>query len=164
MAYVDLRERRGEERRREVGRSSWRGVIEAPYFLLVVGVVLVLPAAVASYTALVWAPPELWVALMYWIPPAALLLWAARRFRRPRGRRVMESFGAEKTLLLAIRDAGGEITPVGAALATPLSVDEAEGILLRLANDGHLRVESHDGTLYYVLPGKLPLAGPLGRQ
>ncbi len=67
-------------------------------------------------------------------------------------------------MLLATRDAGGAITAVGAALETPLTVDEAEGILVRLANDGHLRVESHDGALYYVLPVDLPPSGPLGRQ
>ncbi len=159
MAYADPRGRRGEKRRREAGR----GLIRDPYVLLVAGLVLAIPAVAASYAALVSAPPDSWVALVYWIPPATLLVWAAQRFRRPRGRRVAASVGAEKSLLLAIRDAGGEITPVRAALETPLTVDEADWMLSRLANDGHLRVESHDGTLYYVLPGKLPPSGPLGR-
>ena len=55
---------------------------------------------------------------------------------------------------MAIRDAGGSITPVGAALETSLTVDEAEEILTRLANRGHLLVESRDGTLSYALPGR----------
>ena len=162
MAYVDLRRRRDEERRQEA-RRSWRRVIEDPYVLLLAGLILAVPAVAASYTALVQAPPDSWVALAYWLPPAVLLLWSARRFGRPRGRRGAPNFGAEKSLLLAIRDAGGAITPVSAALETPLTVDEAEGMLSRLANDGHLRVEGHDGTLYYILPDKLPPSGPLGR-
>ena len=162
MAYVDLRERRGEERHREA-RASWREVTDDPYFLLVAGLVLVVPAVAAFYTALVREPAGFLVALACWLPAAALVFWAARRLRRPRGRRGASDFGAEKSLLLANRDSGGAITPVGAALETPLTVDEAEGMLLRLANDGHLRVESHDGTLYYVLPAGLPPSGPLGR-
>ncbi len=158
MAYVDLRERRGEERRREGGRSS-RGTVGTLYFSLVVGLILILPASVAFYSALSKTPPSFWLALASWLPPAALLFWAAWRSR---GRRGASGFGAEKSLLLALRDAGGAITPVRAALETPLTVDEAEGMLLRLANEGHLRVESHDGALYYVLPADPPPAGPLG--
>lgn len=36
-------------------------------------------------------------------------------------------------------------------------------MLSRLASAGHLRVEIHEGTVYYVLPDKLPPPGPLGR-
>jgi hypothetical protein len=53
---------------------------------------------------------------------------------------------------MVLRDAGG-VTPVQAALETPLTVDEAEEILSRLTNRGHLHVESHNGTLFYLLPG-----------
>ena len=162
MAYVDLRRRRDEERRREA-RRSWRRVVEDPYVLLLAGLILAVPAVAASYTALVQAPPDSWVALAYWFPPAMLVYLASRRFEGPRRRRGAPDFGAEKLLLLAIRDAGGAITPVSAALETSLTVDEADGMLSRLANDGHLRVEGHDGTLYYVLPHKLPPPGPLGR-
>ena len=65
-------------------------------------------------------------------------------------------------LLLVMRDAGGAIAPSTVALENPLSVDEADGMLSKLANGGHLRVESHDGTPYYVLPSP-PRPGPLGR-
>ena len=160
MVYVDLRERRDDERRRGAGRSP-RGIIENPYALLVAGTVLATLAA-ASY-ALAWGPNPLPELVLSCLPAAVLLFWAGRGLRWPRGRHAGNGFGAEKLVLLAIRDAGGAITPVGAALETPLTVDEAEGVLLRLAHDGHLGVESHDGTLYYVLPRKLPPAGPLGR-
>ena len=135
----------------------------APYVLLVAGLLLAIPAVAASYTALLQNSPNSWVALAYWFPPTALLLWAARRFKWPRRRRRQRSdFGAEKLSLLAMRDAGDTITPATVALETPLTVDEADGMLTKLANDGHLRVEGHDGALYYVLPSP-PRPGPLGR-
>ena len=162
MAYVDLRERRNEERRREAGRSGW-GTIGGPHVLLVAGLVLAIPAVAASYTALFRNSPDSWVALAYWLVPAALLLWAARHFRRPRRMHSPSDFGAEKLLLLAIRDAGGAITLVTAAFETPLTVDEADAMLSKLANDRHLGVESYNGALYYVLPSP-PRPGPLGRR
>ena len=62
--------------------------------------------------------------------------------------------GSEKQLLMAIQAADGAITPIEAALETSLTVDEAEEILTRFADRGHLRVESQDGTLLYTLPGR----------
>jgi len=59
--------------------------------------------------------------------------------------------GGEKQLLIAILDAGN-ITPVEAALKTSLTVDEAEEILTRLADRGHLLAQSRDGALFYALP------------
>lgn len=157
-----MRERRGEEQRR--GAEWLRGEFPgSPYLLLFAGLIFAVPALSASHAALIEAPPGSWVALLYWIPPVVLLSWAWWRFRRPR-RRDAADFGAEKLLLLATRDAGGAITAVRAALETPLTVDEADGILSKLANDGHLRVEGYDGTLYYVLPADLPPSGPLGRR
>ena len=160
MPYVDLRERRDEEKRREAGRST-RAALGDPLVLLVAGLVLTTVVA-ASYATGRGAASWPTLALCS-VPAVALLLWAGRRLLRPRGRGTGTGSGAEKLLLLAIRDAGGAITPVGAALETPLTVDEAEGILLRLANDGHLGVESYGGTLYYVLPAALPPSGPLER-
>jgi hypothetical protein len=49
-------------------------------------------------------------------------------------------------------DAGGSISPVQAALETSLTIDEAEEILSRLADRGHIFVESHDGALFYRMP------------
>jgi len=54
---------------------------------------------------------------------------------------------------MAIRDSGG-LTPVEAALETSLTVDEAEEILSRLAERGHLLVQIHEDALIYALPGR----------
>jgi hypothetical protein len=43
---------------------------------------------------------------------------------------------------------------VKAALKTSLTVDEAEEHLTRLADRGHLLVQSRDGALFYALPGR----------
>jgi hypothetical protein len=79
-----------------------------------------------------------------------LLLADEKVLRRGRAR---PQPGGEKQLLMALRDLGG-ITPVEAALETSLSVDEAEEILTRLADRGHLCLESRGDALVYVLPGR----------
>lgn len=143
MAYVDLRRRRGKGRGAP-GRS-WRGLF--PHLLLLAGLVLAVPVVTASSAALV-RPSEPWAAPLGSVGAAVLLFYAAWMFRRPRGvGRAASGSGAEKLLLVAIRDSGGAITAVGAALETPLALDEAEELLLGLASAGHLRVEGHDGTL-----------------
>jgi hypothetical protein len=53
-----------------------------------------------------------------------------------------------------MRESEGSITPVEAALETSLTVDEAEGILSRLADRGHLTIVSREGALSYALPGR----------
>jgi hypothetical protein len=55
---------------------------------------------------------------------------------------------------MAILDAVGSITPVEAALRTSLTVEEAEEILTRFADRGHLVVHSRDGALLYAMPGR----------
>lgn len=62
--------------------------------------------------------------------------------------------GDERELLLAIRDNGGSITPAEAVMETSLSVREADRMLSELAGEGHLRLESEEGSLFYVLPGR----------
>lgn len=45
----------------------------------------------------------------------------------------------------------GEITAARAALETSLGVAEAEEMLSRLANEGHIRVSAKEGRLVYAL-------------
>ena len=56
----------------------------------------------------------------------------------------------EKELLQVLKQ-HEEITATRAALETSLSVAEAEEMLSRLANDGHLRVSANEGRLVYAL-------------
>ena len=148
MGYVDLQQRWREERAREKrGRGSLREDTDSnPYLLIGGGFVLGVLAswiAVSSldgYTRLV----TLLILL------AGLGVW---RLRGDEPKSVEPRFGGEKQLLAAIQSAGGTMTPVKAALETSLTVDEAEEILTRLADRGHLFVESRDGVIYYVIPG-----------
>ena len=64
--------------------------------------------------------------------------------------------GGDKLLLMTTLDAGGSITPVETALRTSLTIDEAEQILTRFADRGHLLIQNRDGVLFYALPGRQP--------
>ncbi|MGB3635816.1 MAG: hypothetical protein WA982_17400 [Rubrobacteraceae bacterium] len=59
----------------------------------------------------------------------------------------------DRELLEAVRDNGGRATPVEAAMATSLSVREADELLSELAGGGHLTVQRDGGALVYALPG-----------
>ena len=69
---------------------------------------------------------------------------------------ISQPVSRERELLSAIRDNNGAITPAEAAMETSLTVREADEMLSGLANEGHLRIEGRDGTLYYSLPGRRP--------
>ncbi len=59
----------------------------------------------------------------------------------------------DRELLEAMR-AGGRLTPAEAAMATSLSVREADELLSELSGGGHLTVEREGGALVYALPGR----------
>ncbi len=56
----------------------------------------------------------------------------------------------ERELLGALREKG-ELTPAQAAMETSLTVEEADGMLRKLAEGGHLQVRVHGGGLFYSL-------------
>ena len=58
--------------------------------------------------------------------------------------------GKERELLGALRD-HGELTPAQAAMETSLTVQEADEMLQRLAEGGHLQVRVRGGGLFYSL-------------
>ncbi len=162
MRYVDLQKRRKElswDRRalanfRQYGQHN-------PRLFVTVGLILCIAAAIVHHTTASYdtpftpppGEPVIW-ALPLWILAAAFLIPGVLHLRHWHPRNSRPGFGGEKQLLMAIRDAGSDgITPVEAAQETSLTVDEAEEILFRLANRGHLHIESRYGTLHYVLPG-----------
>ena len=150
MGYVDLQRRRRERARgtREPA-SLWYGFKGNPYLLIAAGLICAYPAAAISFDIGDWGL----ISLAPWIPTVAFIAHGFRQLGYRRSQSSRLRFGGEKQLLLAIRDAGGSITPIEAALRTSLTVDEAEEILSRLASRGHLLVESRDGALSYTLPG-----------
>ncbi|HEV8045155.1 MAG TPA: hypothetical protein VGP38_08245 [Rubrobacter sp.] len=156
MGYVDLRKR--TERRRGTRDPAERQhhTRRNPCLLAALGFAFgVLASLLASSVFHVAAEGLAPLAtLLLLIAALTVLCYADWSLLRRSPENDGPKFGGEKQLLLAILDAGGTITPVEAALATSLTVDEAEEILTRFADRGHLLVESRDGALSYALPGK----------
>jgi hypothetical protein len=139
VRYVDLRRRRHETRPQTPAGLPSGGT----YLLLALGFVL---GVIVSYAGGLAGGLLLLIAVGTLI---GYLVWLLKK-RHPR----IPKTGGEKQLLMAILDAGGSITPVEAALRTSLTVDEAEQMLTRFADRGHLLVQSRDGTLLYAMPGE----------
>jgi hypothetical protein len=152
VGYVDLRtRRRGDGRRRQDHGSLREYLVTNSYLAIAVGLGVLVSWIALSYLfedGLLAA-----VLMLVLILTVALLSGETWQLQRRRSGSAGPKFGGEKQLLMAIRDAGS-MTPIEAALETSLTVDEAEEILSRLAGRGHLLVESNDGALFYVLPGK----------
>jgi hypothetical protein len=133
-----------EERGRE-DRSHREG---NPYVPLSLGVGFIVATVLVILTA---GTPA--AGLPFVIAGAALLGKGLSELRGQR-RALPAPVSKERELLSAIRDNGGSITPAEAALETSLTVREADQMLSELAASGHLTVESHNGALFYALPGR----------
>jgi hypothetical protein len=156
VGYVDLRKRRGKRTGSARGPASfWWDAMHNPYFSMASGFVVALITlwliARSTYHPWNWHPFE--SAIPWMMIPAVLVCRGVWQLRHWRPQDVERTPGSEKHLLMIIANTGG-ITPVEAALETSLTVDEADEILSRLADRGHLLVESRDGALSYALPGR----------
>ena len=82
----------------------------------------------------------------------ALFLWQANRLlNSPEPSSPGLSTADRHKKLLEILAERGEITPLTAALRTPLTLDEAAGMLDELATKNHLEVRAEEGVLVYAL-------------
>ncbi len=91
-----------------------------------------------------------WMIPFFLVPALGL---AARGFGgllQARAGRAAAEDSRERELLEALARRG-ELTPAGAALETTLGVSEADRMLSRLANDGHIEVRAREGALGYAL-------------
>ena len=154
MGFVDLQrrqeERAGFHREPEIPRRS---IVRDPFLLLGTG--FVLGFAVSHFYSNVLYTPGI-SALLLAIATITLLCYFVWLLPGRNPVKTESKLGSEKQLLMAIQAADSGITPVEAALETSLTVDEAEEILTRFADRGHLVVQSRDGALLYALPGKCP--------
>ncbi len=161
MGFVDLQRRREERAQASLEpEGTRRRVARNPLFLVGTGFVLgALTPGVFHYMFYPEDPafPSMTVAAI----TTALVCYAGWLLLRRNPVTTAQRPGSEKQLLMAIQSAGGGITPVEAALETSLTVDEAEEILTRFADRGHLVVQSRDGALLYALPGRRPAPGML---
>ena len=120
------------------------------YVKVSLGLVFVFGACVFG----ILAPPGTLVVSFGLMIPAVALLASALQEANKRRRALPLASDREQELLSAIRDNGGVITPMEAAMETSLTVKEADRMLSELAGGGHLSVESTGGTLCYSLPGR----------
>ena len=131
-------ERRHREEPEEVGTAA--------YVSVALGIGLLIAAALIIITANTAA-----AGFPFVLGAAACLGLGISRFARQR-QALPASGGGERELLSAIRENGGSITPAEAAMETSLTVKEADRMLSQLASEGHLLVESREGSLFYALP------------
>ena len=129
----------------DIERMSPRAQVTASLAVLVpvaVGMVLVL-----SFASWLW-----WLIFVFgWMifPAFGLLVRGVANLSE--GKTELPSAGGkERELLGALRD-HGELTPAQAAMETSLTVEEADGMLRRLAEGGHLQVRVRGGGLFYSL-------------
>lgn len=156
MAHVDAQGRRGDRGRLlRRGRSRRGGEEGVSPHLKVAGLLLGLVVFLAlSRLGPAGFVAGLLVAVCTLVAGVVVLLQELGRPERPSPQTALR-LGAEKQLLLALRESGG-LTAVEAALETSLTVDEAEGMLSSLAERGHLLIENRSGALSYALPGRSP--------
>ncbi len=138
MGYVNIRRQENHGRRIERSAGSRREARDITRFLIALGLIVsLISLLIVPLVGIVIASSLCVIAIPF-------LLQELQRFRHRRLENVRSNPGGEKQLLMAIRDSGG-LTAVEAALETSLTVDEADELLSRLANRGHLFVGSRDG-------------------
>lgn len=152
---MDLERRwREDDLARDEPKSGefWYDVKYNPYFSIVAGLGIGVASWFAMAAGLIGEAFDFsFIAPM--IAAAFLVLRGIWQFGQRSSRKEKPKLNRERELLTAIQ-AAGTITPIEAALETSLTVDEAEEMLSRLAERGHLMVESRDGALLYALPGR----------
>jgi len=129
----------------EIERMSPRAQVTASLAVLI-------PVAVGAVAVLTLVPWLWWLIFVFgWmIFPAFGLLVRGIAGLSEGKTEVPSASGKERELLGALRD-HGELTPAQAAMETSLTVEEADGMLRRLAEGGHLQVRVRGGGLFYSL-------------
>jgi membrane protein implicated in regulation of membrane protease activity len=125
------------------------GRVTPAFAILMIGSVLLSCFALAVLTPFHFFPffPLVWV-----LPFLAMrAMWMASvRSRHVSLRETPEVLGKEQELLEAL-ERRGEITAARAAIETSLSIAEADEMLSRLAQNGHVQVHASEGRLAYSL-------------
>lgn len=121
-----------------------------PFAVLAIGSGLILFFGLAVLTPFHFFPffPLVWI-----LPFLAMrAMWTARSRTLPSaGQPPMSDEDRKEQELLEALARRGEITAARAALETFLSVAEADGMLSRLAENGHVQVHAREGRLAYSL-------------
>jgi hypothetical protein len=123
----------------------------SPRAQLTTALAVIVPVALAgvflfAFTSVWW----IWFTFFWVIFPAFGLLVRGIAGISEGKTELPSASGKERELLGALRD-HGELTPAQAAMETSLTVQEADGMLQRLAEGGHLQVRVRGGGLFYSL-------------
>jgi hypothetical protein len=123
----------------------------SPRAQLTTALAVIVPVALAgvflfAFTSVWW----IWFTFFWVVFPAFGLLVRGIAGLSEGKTELPSASGKERELLGALRD-HGELTPAQAAMETSLTVQEADGMLQRLAEGGHLQVRVRGGGLFYSL-------------
>jgi len=129
---------------------------------------ILVPVVMSGLLLVAFVPGLWWVFTTYgWISFPAFRLLVRGVAGLSEGQAGLPSEeGRERELLRALRERG-ELTPTRAAMETSLSVAEADEMLRKLAEGGHLEVRVHGGALFYALwarPAALEEDGAAGGE
>lgn len=128
----------------------------SPRARVVAALSVLVPVMLSGVFLVVFAPGLWWIFTTYgWISFPALGLLVSGLSDREKAGNVRAPKTGERELLEAMRE-HGELTPARAAMETSLSVEEADGMLKKLAEEGHLEVRARGGALFYALWGSNP--------
>ncbi len=124
----------------------------SPRAQVTASLVVLIPVAVGAVLVFTLVPWLWWLIFVFgWtIFPAFGLLVRGVAGLSEGKTELPSASGKERELLGALRD-HGELTPAQAAMETSLTVEEADGMLQRLAAGGHLQVRVRGGGLFYSL-------------
>lgn len=122
-----------------------RAVPAMSWGLVVWGFLIAVAALAASETTGLW-----WLVLVFGLlVPAVSALQSSRSTRR--GVRPAVEPQDEEAELLGVLDELGELTATTAAMRTSLTVEEAAGMLDKLAREGHLQATTQGAVVLYGL-------------
>ena len=124
------------------------GVVLWTFFVLFAALVLVIDRGLAG-------SPWAWLGVLGVgvVAPLLFLMQANRAITaHERSRRAAPGAKEKEKELLNALEERGELTPTTAAMRTSLTVEEAAGMLDKLAERGHLKVLDHRGVPAYALP------------
>jgi hypothetical protein len=124
----------------------------SPRAQLTTSLAVLVPVAVGLVLVLSLVPSLWWLVFVFgWMifPAFGLLVRGIAGLSEGKTELPSES-GKERELLGALRD-HGELTPAQVAMETSLTVREADEMLQRLAEGGHLQVRVRGGGLFYSL-------------
>ena len=138
-----------------VGPSRYFGLdVEgmSPRARVATALTMLAPVILSGVLLVVLAPGLWWVFTTYgWVafPAFGLLVRGVAEF--PEGRSTTPARESKERELLGALRQWGELTPTRAAMETSLSVAEADEMLRKLAEGGHLEVRVRGGAIFYAL-------------